>query len=101
MVCRRGHSVSPPNVRFAVAFATRVTAIDSRNPPAGRSVTRSPTCGSAPPLGDAVARDGDPHRRALSGFARDLADAAQQANALAHMQQAEVARLRAGLAPLL
>src|SRR5438552_10215757 len=52
-------------------------------------------------LADPIAGHGDTHRGALTWPARDLAHAAEQADALTHMEQTEVPGLRRRFTPLL
>src|SRR6266542_2185725 len=61
-------------------------------PPTARATTAS----GRPGLRDAVTRDRDPDRRPLARLARDLADPAEQPDALAHAEEAEVAAPRLG-----
>src|SRR5439155_25669571 len=60
-----------------------------------------PSGGRGQDLAQAVSRDDDPDRRALTAPALDLAEPAEERDALAHPKEPEVARPHAGLAPLL
>src|SRR2546427_12952619 len=59
-----------------------------------------PAARKSSPLTQAIARHDDPDRRSLARLALDLAQPTEEGDALAHAEEAEMARAHPGLTPL-